>query len=294
MEDRDLFKDIFSEKLKNMELPVDQKLWTSISGKVGTTVATGTTTGATLFTKIVIGTSIVAASITGGYFLLDEPEQISKKETADLKEKKQEELPKNTSISQSVIENSVNQNQITISQQEKRKENTFTLEKVLPEQVVVDKTVVYTPVATEINRKTITKDEPKPVSVSPTDNVIKNNAKVQDPVKTDVQKTPQRDELTSNSKTEEYEIKLNNIFSPNNDGANDLFFIESKGLEDFSIVIMDKNSKPVYSSNDPDFKWDGFDMQGNLVDTGTYVYYVIARTKSGQAVKKYQTLTIER
>lgn len=63
-------------------------------------------------------------------------------------------------------------------------------------------------------------------------------------------------------------LDIPNIFTPNGDGINDLFHIKfSERPQLFSITIFNRKGKKLFSSNDPNFKWDG---GGNR--PGTYFY----------------------
>ena len=87
---------------------------------------------------------------------------------------------------------------------------------------------------------------------------------------------------------------LPNVFTPNGDGKNDIFFIESKNLKSFQLTVMDKNQKVVYSTNDSNFKWMGYDKFDNPVDNGDYIYIIVAEDEAGNTINKYQKLTIQR
>lgn len=86
---------------------------------------------------------------------------------------------------------------------------------------------------------------------------------------------------------------LPNIFTPNNDGNSDLFFIESEGLINFTITIFDENRNIVFESNDPYFKWDGVNMYNyEKVHPGHYSYIIIATDELGNKINKYQSLRV--
>jgi len=88
--------------------------------------------------------------------------------------------------------------------------------------------------------------------------------------------------------------RLPNTFTPNDDGQNDQFFIESKGLKEFQINIMNDERKIVYQSNKKDFRWDGTALNGQPVPEGRYVYIIMARDEKGNTINKYKELHILR
>ena len=73
-----------------------------------------------------------------------------------------------------------------------------------------------------------------------------------------------------------YQLRIPNIFTPNNDGINDQFKINYQG--DFSgcfnIKIFDRWGVIVFSSDDPQFTWDGKTNSGIKLPQGTYFYVI--------------------
>ncbi|MEQ9063717.1 MAG: PKD domain-containing protein [Vicingaceae bacterium] len=63
------------------------------------------------------------------------------------------------------------------------------------------------------------------------------------------------------------------IFTPNGDGRNDVFRIETNGATDFELTIYSRSGEVVFRSTDPLQAWDGT-RQGsaNELPTGAYVY----------------------
>lgn len=88
--------------------------------------------------------------------------------------------------------------------------------------------------------------------------------------------------------------ELPNIFTPNGDGRNDVFYIESKNLRSFELTVMDGQQNVVFSTKDPNFRWDGIDRYGNPVKDGRYIYVIVAEDEAGNAINKYQELVISR
>ena len=88
-----------------------------------------------------------------------------------------------------------------------------------------------------------------------------------------------------------------NVFTPNNDNVNDFFSINvdlNPCYDTFSVVIFDRWGKLVFESSDPEFKWDGADInnQKELV-TGTY-FFIIDATFEGVSYRKTSSLSLLR
>ncbi len=74
-------------------------------------------------------------------------------------------------------------------------------------------------------------------------------------------------------------FELPNVFTPNNDGINDLFrpitpeFIVSRFIEKLDIKIYSRWGNLVYETTDPNINWNGTNKQSNkLVTPGVYYY----------------------
>lgn len=64
-------------------------------------------------------------------------------------------------------------------------------------------------------------------------------------------------------------------------------------MVDFEVRIVNRWGEILFSSNDPDFKWDGT-YKGEVVPEGVYVYQIEARGWSGENFDKEGTLMIIR
>lgn len=87
---------------------------------------------------------------------------------------------------------------------------------------------------------------------------------------------------------------LPNVFTPNRDGANDYFEIESENLTEFHVVVINRKNAVVFESNDPNFRWDGRSRTGEEVEEGNYVYFVTAKEFGTEKPKRYSPLLIKR
>lgn len=73
-------------------------------------------------------------------------------------------------------------------------------------------------------------------------------------------------------------IQIPNVFTPNGDGANDFFQLQSHmGLTDFTFAITNRWGNTIEVFTTPDFQWDG----GNQPE-GVYFYRVTAAGNDGQ------------
>lgn len=74
-------------------------------------------------------------------------------------------------------------------------------------------------------------------------------------------------------------LEVPNVFTPNGDGVNDFYFINSKGMEELDLTIVNRWGEVVFKSNDIDGKWDGT-SNGNLCSDGVYFYILKAKSKT--------------
>jgi gliding motility-associated-like protein len=65
-----------------------------------------------------------------------------------------------------------------------------------------------------------------------------------------------------------------NIFTPNNDGHNDILIFPQQGVQTMHVKIYDRWGLKLYEWNDPDKGWDGKTESGGEAPEGTY-YYII-------------------
>jgi len=80
--------------------------------------------------------------------------------------------------------------------------------------------------------------------------------------------------------TENY-VFIPNIFTPNEDGANDVLIVRSTNLKEFHMYIYDRWGKKVFETTDGQSEWNG-EINGQKAEQGTYVYYVDVIYKDGE------------
>jgi gliding motility-associated-like protein len=71
---------------------------------------------------------------------------------------------------------------------------------------------------------------------------------------------------------EGFEVYIPNVFTPNNDGPNDLFYIKTKGVKDIQGDIFNRWGQLMYSMKGVNDFWDGKAANSELVPDGTYFY----------------------
>lgn len=105
--------------------------------------------------------------------------------------------------------------------------------------------------------------------------------------------TPLQSQSEETVMTKAQLVNLPNIFTPNNDGANDFFFVEIIGLVNYSLVVLDEKNNVVWKTNNPNEKWDGVDLGGEKVPNGSYLYFITAEDEMGNNVNEHRRLQIQ-
>lgn len=92
------------------------------------------------------------------------------------------------------------------------------------------------------------------------------------------------------------ELTIPNVFTPNGDGVNDLFFLKSSNLVEITILIYDRWGHKVYDlvSDKGNISWDGKNLYGKEVADGTYFYLIKATGKDGLNYDKKGTVSLYR
>lgn len=80
-------------------------------------------------------------------------------------------------------------------------------------------------------------------------------------------------------------IKIPNIFTPNDDGNNDVFEVSLSGFENYRCSIFNRWGNLMFETESAHISWDGTTAAGTLVPTGTY--FCIIEYKTEQGLQKY-------
>ena len=273
MIEKDYIKDLFQDKLTSHEVPVRADLWTSVSSSIGGSSVAASSIS--IATKIIIAASVSAVALVTIYLINDknlEPSPIKK-------------------------ENPQEQRIITIDPLEIEKDEVKKEEELLPKQPEQRLDCEYdfsTPEnepdlnlelqlsnKSDINKGIVTGKAPQKIEQQ--NPIIRNNTTSTSEIVSKPEIKIQENEST---------ILLPNIFTPNGDGKNDFLSIKIGEVTEFSVVILNQANKVIYTSNDPNFSWDGITLEGEIAPSGNYVYYISAKEQSGKILTKYSNLTI--
>lgn len=80
-------------------------------------------------------------------------------------------------------------------------------------------------------------------------------------------------------------FEITNVFTPNNDGINDLFVVHSDGSTNYTLSIYSRSGTLVHRSTSITPVWDGKTPSGEYVHPGVYYYIVKAGSTSGDFEK---------
>ncbi len=90
------------------------------------------------------------------------------------------------------------------------------------------------------------------------------------------------------------QVIVPNVFSPNEDDANDIFFLSHLYTEKIYLVILNRWGNVVFETTDADPKWDGTTPNGNKVTDGVYFYKYVATGINGEEIKGHGDITVVR
>ena len=86
-----------------------------------------------------------------------------------------------------------------------------------------------------------------------------------------------------------YIISVPDVFTPNNDGVNDIIYVRGQGIQELiEFRIYNRWGNMVYMSNDINDGWDGY-YKGKLQNTDIYTYVVRIITERGREIEQKGT-----
>ena len=276
MSEKDTIKDLFSDKLNGLESEVRPELWGNISSQLGNTAAAS---GMSVLTKIVLGVTAAASVAVVSYFVLNKQPDTQKPAT---------------SAEKSPVKNDVKDLESSRENQQTAQQHATLFSPDSFQEITQEES---SPISFDPKTPEITHD---PVELVPSDDYEPEVSVDEQKVvtsETQVNTEPLVEQvLVENSSA--LELTLPNTFTPNGDGVNETLQLnipeDKLTAGTFSFVVIDRTGKTVYKTTDVHFQWDGVSMNGDVVPTGDYVYYVTARDTEGKLITKYSTLHIAR
>jgi gliding motility-associated-like protein len=85
-----------------------------------------------------------------------------------------------------------------------------------------------------------------------------------------------------------------NIFTPNNDGVNDVFTIAGKGIESLHAEIFNRWGQKEYEWDTINGGWDGYSASGGASTPGTYYFMIEIKGMDGKQYSESGSLTLLR
>jgi gliding motility-associated-like protein len=89
----------------------------------------------------------------------------------------------------------------------------------------------------------------------------------------------------------EFEIFVPDIFSPNNDGQNDILFVRGNGIKELNFRVYDRLGEKIFESTDQSVGWDG-SFKGRDLNGSVFVYYLSVKMIDGREVKSKGDITL--
>ena len=89
-------------------------------------------------------------------------------------------------------------------------------------------------------------------------------------------------------------IDIPNVFTPNNDGVNDVIWLQGTDLNNISMTIYNRWGHSVYASEGRQFSWSGKTSAGADCEAGTYYYVIQMEYKDGNVSEQTGFFTLIR
>ena len=277
MDQNDQIKEFFQQRLSDHQEVVRPEIWSAVSSAIATPVLV--TTGLSILSKTIIGVGIAASVLVSAYLFYDSESKQTNKPSQE--NKKTKEVPAIPTNNNTLVPNETKKNVIPLIALENN--DLLSVEEVVYE-IKTQKIIPFESVQL-----------PKTDPLQDLGENVSNN-----PVKTnnDFIVMPQVENTNESSPSpdtdQELKVVLSNVFTPNGDGTNDYLSIQSEGLQDFSVVILNQANKIVYQSTDSKFSWDGKLVSGDDAPAGNYIYFVTAKSPTGKSIQQSSTLYIQR
>ena len=88
--------------------------------------------------------------------------------------------------------------------------------------------------------------------------------------------------------------EINNVFTPNGDGINDVFNFGEYAMESVNVYLYNRWGELVFNWNTVDTEWDGRGLDGEDLPEGVYYYVLQATGQDGESYDKRGSITLLR
>src|SRR5687768_551097 len=88
-------------------------------------------------------------------------------------------------------------------------------------------------------------------------------------------------------------VIIPNVFTPDNDGVNDMFRISTAGYESLTCSILNRHGEIVYRFYGLNGSWDAFSHAGVKVTAGTYYIFLELTLADGSTETRQGTLQVQ-
>ncbi|MCB9235000.1 MAG: gliding motility-associated C-terminal domain-containing protein [Bacteroidia bacterium] len=100
-------------------------------------------------------------------------------------------------------------------------------------------------------------------------------------------------EATQENGKQPLTLFIPNAFTPNDDGINDIYYIQNSNFRKFEFAVFDRYGNQIFATTNSEFRWDGR-VGGRMVPMGSYVYIFHGVTNDDMTIKRSGTITIVR
>ncbi|MGE0569161.1 MAG: T9SS type B sorting domain-containing protein, partial [Bacteroidia bacterium] len=91
--------------------------------------------------------------------------------------------------------------------------------------------------------------------------------------------------------TKDHNVYIPNIFTPNDDGVNDVFLVYGTGIVEIEMIIFDRWGEKLFTSTDQLKGWTGY-YKGELSKNDAYVYKITYKALDGKKYTKTGHVTL--
>ena len=301
MIEKDNIQELLQEKLQSHEVTPPDAVWQNVSSSISNVAATsGSAAGTSTLLKIAAAVIGVSGLGIATYFMVQDDIPTKEKTSfIQIDEEIESQETKTSDPENKVIEIEENENLSVLETPDFNQPENIVEEIAVEEESIVlqenELELVENP--TEViptNTEQVEVREEVVENPSPSTQIEEPASVASESSDEQIQEMPEL-EIQEETLTEvEEEVTLPNIFTPNNDGANDFFEINIGEKQDFQIVVINHMNKVVFQSNSVDFRWDGMLPSGDPAPSGNYVYFISAKTMSGIDFIKSSKLRIQR